>query len=990
MSNHYVEKVGRNLVKQKNVKDCFSNKEDVVNSWQDAIVMREASGAVAGFRAAQLGALCSIKAHWTTSNNSATIVMPTGTGKTETMMATIVLERIKTTLIIVPSKLLRDQTANKFVSLGVLKEIGVVKENAKFPVVATLQTTPRYEDDLTAILEKANVIVTTMSLLKCFPKTYFDVICEKADTVIVDEAHHVAAKVWSTVKSNLSKVRCIQFTATPFRNDGKKVDGKIIYNFPLALAQKQGYFQPIKFDPIWEYDETKADLEIAKKAIQQLESDIAKGYDHIVLVRCKDKKSADALYNDLYSQYYEQYNPVLIHSDKSKKDIDAGIKQLKAGTSKIVVCVDMFGEGIDIPNLKIAAMHDKYKSLPITLQFVGRFARTSKGLGEATFITNIANDELNNALQDLYAQDADWNTMLHMLSKTEIEKEVELQELSEGFDTPLFDNVSIQQLRPKVSMTAYEVKEKNWNPSRLGVLFVDDNCDISINEEQNVIVIAEKVFERAEWTSYKGAMQTNWELHVIYWNSQTSMLYVNSTVKGISDEIAIALFPSAFRIKGERVFKSLYGINRLMLGTVGLKSAIDGPIRYKMFAGIDVGNGIAESQKSTSTKSNLFGVGFCQGERTSIGCSYKGRIWSRWVESISFWMKWCDNIGVRLNDASIDTSKIFEGALIPEIVDNRPNSIPYSIEWPVEFDNLNEESVIVTYQNKEVCLYDLDIALEDNNEDGPIRFYIGNNDWKVKYEFFFDNEKPTYRQMDDEPISLKKGRRSINFTDFLNEYPPLVRFCDQSSLEGNVLVKVSCKVSSFGLRNIAKWDWNGVDIKKESQTAQKFVDSIQYRVIQYVKGLSKYDIIFDDDDSGEIADVVCIENGESSINIDLFHCKFSREKNPGSRIADLYEVCGQAEKSIKWCADYKHIIDHMKRRELVSRGGRDTRIEEGSLAKMMEIKNRMRAVPVKMSITIVQPGVDAQNISDAMENLLNGTASYLLETYGIELKLICS
>ena len=117
-------------------------------------------------------------------------------------------------------------------------------------------------------------------------------------------------------------------------------------------------------------------------------------------------------------------------------------------------------------------------------------------------------------------------------------------------------------------------------------LFIDDNCDISINEDQNVIVIAEKVSEKAEWTSYKGAMQTNWELHVIYWNSQTSMLYINSTVKGISDEIATALFPSAVRVKGERVFKSLYGINRLMLGTVGLKSAIDGPIRYKMFAGI--------------------------------------------------------------------------------------------------------------------------------------------------------------------------------------------------------------------------------------------------------------------------------------------------------------------------------------------------------------------------------------------------------------------
>ena len=54
--------------------------------------------------------------------------MPTGTGKTETMMATVISERIEKTLIIVPSKLLRKQTADKFITLGVLPEIGVLPD----------------------------------------------------------------------------------------------------------------------------------------------------------------------------------------------------------------------------------------------------------------------------------------------------------------------------------------------------------------------------------------------------------------------------------------------------------------------------------------------------------------------------------------------------------------------------------------------------------------------------------------------------------------------------------------------------------------------------------------------------------------------------------------------------------------------------------------------------------------------------------------------
>ena len=47
----------------------------------------------------------------------------------------------------------------------------------------------------------------------------------------------------------------------------------------------------------------------------------------------------------------------------------------------------MFGEGFNLPNLKIAAIHSPHKSLAITLQFIGRFARTGQtDIGGATFL----------------------------------------------------------------------------------------------------------------------------------------------------------------------------------------------------------------------------------------------------------------------------------------------------------------------------------------------------------------------------------------------------------------------------------------------------------------------------------------------------------------------------------------------------------------------------------------------------------------------------
>lgn len=406
-----------------------------------------------------------------------------------------------------------------------------------------------------------------MSLLQMFSDDYLAAICKSCNTLIVDEAHHIAADTWARIKYKLRELRCLQFTATPFRNDGKKVDGKIIYNFPLSMAPKHGYFQEINFFPILEFDEEKGDFSIATAAVEKLYSDLKAGFNHIILVRAKDKHSADRLYNTIYHPYFARYNPVLVHSDIPTSDRNIALKSLRDGNSRIVVCVDMFGEGIDIPSLKIAAVHDKYKSLSITLQLIGRFARSSEGLGSATVITNIASDELNESLQELYEQDSDWNVLLHVLANREIHKELSIQDLGQRFNLSSLHGMTIQQLRPKISMIAYRTKEKQWNPNAIYNIFNRDNSFSTINNEDVIIVIVEKLDSNIDWISFKGINDTNWHLHLIYWNSEINMFFVNSTNKSISDTIADALFAQSEKISGENVFKCLHGIKRLMLGS---------------------------------------------------------------------------------------------------------------------------------------------------------------------------------------------------------------------------------------------------------------------------------------------------------------------------------------------------------------------------------------------------------------------------------------
>src|SRR5690606_31530839 len=109
-----------------------------------------------GLRRPQIGALYTALAHWSVSEEPATIVMPTGTGKTETMLALLVCARLRRLMIVVPNKPLRDQIAEKFLTLGKLIECGCLPEDVRPPVVATLRRRPSTAEEVDDIFRRAS------------------------------------------------------------------------------------------------------------------------------------------------------------------------------------------------------------------------------------------------------------------------------------------------------------------------------------------------------------------------------------------------------------------------------------------------------------------------------------------------------------------------------------------------------------------------------------------------------------------------------------------------------------------------------------------------------------------------------------------------------------------------------------------------------------------------------------------------------------------
>jgi hypothetical protein len=135
--------------------------------------------------------------------------------------------------------------------------------------------------------------------------------------------------------------------------------------------------------------------------------------------------------------------------------------------------------------------------------------------------------------------------------------------------------------------------------------------------------------------------------------------------------------------------------------------------------------------------------------------------------------------------------------------------------------------------------------------------------------------------------------------------------------------------------------------------------------------------------SGEAADGIGISTSEGVLKVDLFHCKFSKGI-AGKRIRDLYEVCGQAQRSRKWKDDIDRLFVHLANREksrLKDCGV--SRFERGSFKLLQMIRFEARSLVPEFRVFIVQPGLSKSGATPDQCELLGTTKLYLHETVGI-------
>lgn len=946
-----------------------------------------------GLRAPQLGALHAILAEQSLGpSQPTTIVLPTGTGKTETMLAAY-CHQPRRTMVVVPSDSLRTQIGWKFATLGVLPAVGAIDGDYLAPPVGIIKSRLESADQARELTDQASVIVATAAALSRCSVEARAVLVETSQQLFIDEAHHVAARTWSEIAEAFGERTIVQFTATPFREDGRIIDGRIAYAYPLRLAQENGWFARINYRSITAVGDF--DRELASAAVQQLRDDLADGRDHILMARVQTIPRADTLL-DLYEELAADLKPLRIDSKLARSKQRDAKARLEERTSRIVVCVDMLGEGFDMPSLKVAAVHDPHKSLAVTLQFVGRFTRVGGvELGDASVFVPRMSGAMDERLRRLYGEDSDWNAVIRDLTHAEVEYEQARTDFEAGFGQ-LPTEVAIRGIQPKMSTVVYRSPELSWDPNAVYDVFDDASLltkRIAINTAEKVawFVTAEETPVR--WGDFSTFAEIVHHLYVLHADEAAGLLYINSSNNdSVHEDLAKAVGgDTAELIRGDVVYRVLAPITRRVPTNVGLLDAVNRNRRFTMHVGADVleGFGPGAAQKS---KTNIFAHGYAEQSRVSFGASRKGRIWSHKVaRSIIDWVRWARDVGAVVTDDSIDLDSVMSGFIIPKAVTSRPALVPLGVEWPHDIGLSTSETRQVSHGGVSHPVIDLDFVIRTTNRDDAIEFDLVSDDWSLRYAFTFGDEGPAVVAIDgDAMISLPRGA-TASLAAYMTKVGLTVYFEAEALLSPDgYLLQPDRSRPRFPLDRLEPVDWSGINIRKESQGPERDSDSVQYRVAEVLAAEASWEIVLDDDGTGEVADLMLLRREDSRLDMVLAHCKFSSADAPGARVGDLYEVCGQAAKCHKAKSDVELTLRRAIRRERARQMKGHDGLIVGTMDVLHSILDESWRLDPTVTVLIAQPGLSRGAMSTEQSELLGCVELYLSETYGSRFRVLCS
>lgn len=878
------------------------------------------------WRPAQVGALGALLSHWSVHDREpALLSLPTGAGKSAIATSIPYLCAARRVLVVVPSKQLRSQLAEGFRTQSVLRDIGALDDLLTPNVVEMTGRAGTW-----SALEDADVVVAIPASIS--PEHYDEPPPRDLfDLIIVDEAHHASARTWRAILDYFTSARRVLLTATPKRRDRKRLPGEIAFHYPLSRAVAEGYYKPVRADLIDvppSITQAACDDLIMKRTLALLTEPAHAS--STLLVRANSAARARHL-AERYSAAGRAM--VALTSNLSAARQDQIIAGLRDGTLRSVAVVGMLGEGFDLPRLRVAAYHDKHRSLSPTIQLIGRLVRSHPSFPQPSVLVAAKDIDvfpnLQGAVRALYDEDADWASLVAGVIDGEIAEAKASRAFANALETPP-NELSLEALVVPVRATVWECRANEWTPDfekcldelPLGTR-VRGGHEVfyrSMTVDRTTLLLVTRRTESPRWHAHTGLESNRFDLHLLTWvpprlRGQVGLLLANSDDGSVRKQLFELLNTTEARLRAadpERLHGAFDSLPRVSVSNVGVRNTNSGgrgTASYKTFAGSGVDRGLREVDTAQGAIGHAMAQ-VSQGEGLAaynVGIAVeKAKMWESRLVPIRAYDDVMASFGARYWSSSSAANPLLPDVTRGSVLTALPESEVAFTDWhpgllgadwyvddgPLEYLDLEVRA------GRDESGEHLKLELRSDPEaSSPL--WVGRQDLSGEVASATEQSVDAHRGF--------ATARSLE--DLLTEFPPTVYFTSGQTVVGSVLYERPRVNHSLSRLVASPMGWPNVDLEKELDSS--VVAAGKVSVHSYVRAhliarpsRFQYRWVLHNDGKGEFSDLITLEvNLGGDVRVELWHIKPGGGAKPSARVTDIEVVGAQAAKSRRWFSD---------------------------------------------------------------------------------------
>jgi superfamily II DNA or RNA helicase/diadenosine tetraphosphate (Ap4A) HIT family hydrolase/HKD family nuclease len=229
---------------------------------------------------------------------------------------------------------------------------------------------------------------------------------DRFDYVVVDEFHHAAARSYRRVIDHFQPGFLLGLTATPNRMDGADLlalcSDNLVYECPLTDGIERGDLSPFRYFGIADdvnyapipWRGGRFDLAALTEAVE------TQGRTQHAFDVWRNKGGGRSIvfcvtitHADFTAEFFRRNGvaAVAVHSGPTSAPRVGSVERLRAGELQIICTVDVFNEGLDVPEVDTVLMLRPTESPVVFLQQLGRGLRRNHGKNFLTVIDFIGN-----------------------------------------------------------------------------------------------------------------------------------------------------------------------------------------------------------------------------------------------------------------------------------------------------------------------------------------------------------------------------------------------------------------------------------------------------------------------------------------------------------------------------------------------------------------------------------------------------------------------